>query len=692
MRKYWFILLFSFNLSFASNLPQIGAEIWIESGQTPQQIDNWFKIMADMDMPVVRLFMQWNFMQSDTNSWDFTLFDQAFRSAEKYKVKVVATLIPNKPPYFYGPEYWYSNQGSQILKTHTEMNRAANYISVIVNRYKTSSALDTWMLMNEPGQPPTPDSIAIERFQIWLKEKYVDIKKLNENWLTGFKSFDSIQYNSAWIDGGWTWPSATIDWYSFWRTHLTWSLKWIADEIRKNDSQHSLHVNPHALFDYLPYYELPEWSNLLTSMGASVHPSWHFYLHPRNKYAEALCFINDMIRGAAEPKPYWITELQGGNNLYSSTFPLCPTKDDLAQWLWTSVGSGAERVIYWCLNAKVQGTEAAEWGLLNFDDKPSERLLVSSQIAKTIHVNEKLFNGAKPVQSGITILLSPQTMVLEERIKSSNGKPGTNSGAHLKAALAYYHALSDLGIPVEIKFIDHFDWSNNKQKRVIILPHAFALTEQQIKKIDAFVYSGNKVIATGLTGLFDENNKSWMINRKFPLEPVFGGSVKDIRFLNDRFDFNMEYYQLMLPAHLWQTEINNKTGKVIALQDDKILAVKNKYGKGEAVWAPSLIDVGAYLYAGDGFKFFIQNETSDLFNKLIFTFDSPQNDVILRVLENNGKYVAIIVNQQPKIVQFTLQTKITLKPKVIYGDEYAFNINDHSIKLGANQSLVIVWE
>lgn len=685
-------LFLSFNLSYGDSYPQIGAEIWIEPGQTKQQIDHWFKILAQMDMPVARIFMQWNFMQSDTNTWDFSLFDQAFASGEKYKVKIVATLMANKLPYFFGSQYWYSNQAAQILKTNLELTRADKFIETIVNRYKHSAALDTWIVMNEPGQEPTPDPLALEHFQQWLKLKYLDIKILNSNWLTHYPSFDSIQYSKAWLEGGWTWPVATIDWYTFWRSHLTWYLTHLCEEVKKYDTTHSLHVNPHALFGYLPYYELPQWQSFLTSLGASAHPSWHFYLHPSNQYPEALCFINDLIRGAAEPKPYWITELQGGNNLYSGAFPLCPTEQDLAQWLWTSVGSGAQRVIYWCLNAKEQGTEAAEWALLNLQDQPSERLMVSSRIAKIIHDNEIIFHNAHPISSDITILLNPQTMVVEQRIKAPNNKPGTNKDAHLKAVLAYYQVMLDLGVEVNIKYFDDYHFNDTKHKQLVILPNMLAMSEQQMKKLDSFIFNGNKVIATGLTGLFDGYDKSWIIDRNFPLEHLFGATLKDLRYIDDKFDLTLNYYQLLMPAHLWQGEIENKTAKVLSLQEDKILAVKNKYGKGEAVWIPSLVDLGAWLYGSEGLRTLIQHEAGEFISHLSFSYDSAQNHLILRTLENNGKFITVLANEQSTEVKVKLKIKQDLKPTIIYGNEDAWDSSLHTIAVKAKETVVMIWQ
>src|ERR1700722_11955165 len=74
----------------AADRPLLGAEIWIEPGQTTFQIDPWFRELADSHMPVARLFLMWPYLESTPNEWNFTLYDAAFRAAEKYHVHIVA--------------------------------------------------------------------------------------------------------------------------------------------------------------------------------------------------------------------------------------------------------------------------------------------------------------------------------------------------------------------------------------------------------------------------------------------------------------------------------------------------------------------------------------------------------------------------------------------------------------------------
>src|SRR5512147_993092 len=95
--------------------PLIGAQIWLEPGQKPQDVERWFKTLADAHMPVARLFLMWNYIEREPGVWDFTLYDRAFRAAEEHRVRVVATLTPNWGPPHRG--YTYAAQGGPISDT-----------------------------------------------------------------------------------------------------------------------------------------------------------------------------------------------------------------------------------------------------------------------------------------------------------------------------------------------------------------------------------------------------------------------------------------------------------------------------------------------------------------------------------------------------------------------------------------------
>src|SRR4030042_366140 len=415
-------------ISKSLKIPEIGAQGWIEPGQTSEEIYNWFEMLPDHKMPCARLFLMWNYIEIKPGLWDFSLYDLAFNAAAKYGIRIQATLTANHGPSHYGKEFWYLNQGEEILTDKEQLSFAEVYINKTVEHYKSHKALEYWWLQNEPGQPPRNNELAMERFRGWLEDKYHKIDVLNHLWSSGFNFFNEIDYHPSW-DGlpGFYSPRPYHDWHNFWRDHLTWFLNWISDQIRKYDPIHPIHVNPHAVFDILPQYDLPSWRNFLNSLGASIHPSWHFGLLERDQYALGVSATCQIIKGAIDPKPFWISELQGGNNIFSSKRPMYPYPKDIGQWVWAGIGSGAEKIIFWCLNARRAGNEAGEWAMLDYQGNPSERLEEVSRITSILSENKDLMSGAHPAASSVTIILSPDTMLLQSRHDHFKDIPGRMS-------------------------------------------------------------------------------------------------------------------------------------------------------------------------------------------------------------------------------------------------------------------------
>ena len=75
-------------------LPMIGAQVFIEPGQTQEEIDGLFRTLHEHHMPLCRIRMFEKYMRGPAGEWDFNLFDLAFNAAEKYNVKIMATLFP----------------------------------------------------------------------------------------------------------------------------------------------------------------------------------------------------------------------------------------------------------------------------------------------------------------------------------------------------------------------------------------------------------------------------------------------------------------------------------------------------------------------------------------------------------------------------------------------------------------------
>jgi beta-galactosidase len=468
------LLLFALPLPASEPAPRrhltIGAEIIDDPVASPEKVDAWFQLLADNQMPLARIFIPHGEEQLRRMDW-------FFRAAERHHVGISATLGGSPSP---------SN---------------AAWIKEGVQRYKDSPALDSWILANEPTHAPEATEPAVAQFRAWLKGKYGSVERLNETWESHHASFDEITPVTR---GQRTNFRPFNDWYAFWRTYLAVQLEWIAQQVRAVDSVHPTHTNPHEMIGNLASgsLDLPPWRGFLSTLGFTCHPSWHFGLLRRDQFTLGISYLAEVIRGSIEPKPFWVTELQGGVNTISSNRPLYPFKEDLAQWLWTSFGAGADRVIFWLLNNRSWGVESGEWSLLDLQNQPSERLETAGKVARVINQHAALFDSSHAAESPITVILSLETMTQQEwaaqawTVTSTEaGKttraPGRDRGAHVLAALAYFQTLSEMGIPARIKHIHDYDWqTKSAERRLAILPNVAVLSREQADNIEALCATG----------------------------------------------------------------------------------------------------------------------------------------------------------------------------------------------------------
>lgn len=677
--------------------PQLGAEIFLEPGQKVEDIDSWVKTMAEGHFSVARVFVLWNYIETKPDKWDFTLYDALFRAAEKYGIKITPTLVPNEAPYYWGREYFYLTHDMGMYRTKVLRERSKVYIEKVVERYKSSPALDSWWLYNEPNGFPRVQGnnsfenweLGIDEFRSWLREKYTNITALNLAWQSYFSSFQEIVYDPVWMKGGWVWQGPYYDWYEFNSKFINDQISWIRKEIWAIDSLHKFTTNPPGIFNSLGHYDLKGMAETVDFLGASLHPSWFFSMVPREKYGFAVSWINDLLYGVAgSGRPYWVSELQGGSNWHSK-FPLNPSPEDIANWTWTSIGSGASRVIYWLLNARMQGNESTEWALLDFQQNPSERMKQAIEIGKIIDAEKNNFSMAKPYLSPITILVSSRSLLMEERKfgNSSNNIAAVNPMAHQKAAMAFYNSLMQLGIPVQVKLINNLEANSNLKNQIAIIPNAISLTLDEINKIKLFVAKGNEAIITGLTGLYDENEKSWIVNRKSPMDELVGGAFKDI--LSDSVKFGIPIEKLQIFNQLIYSEISPLKSRTIGEFKGKIVGTEFRFEKGKVVWIPSLIGVGAWEYGDKGLSQVLYKELGGILNNIPFRFSSYSENCYQKVLKTPSGYITMLFNEGNSSKDVQLVAPQKLNPIVLFGPQINALKN---FSLPSKSTIVLEWK
>ncbi|NLR93962.1 beta-galactosidase trimerization domain-containing protein [Flammeovirga agarivorans] len=646
--------------------PFVGGQVFIEPGQTKEEIRTWFKILKDHDMNVCRIRMFETYMKDTQGNWDFSLFDIAFDEAKKNDIRVFATIFPETAFDDLG--------GFKFPGSKEKLDEVSAFIKAVVSHYKDHPALDTWVLINEPGGGELEENT-------FALEKYEDFKKSLDR--TGFDERTGYQY----LD---------LSWYEFYRYSNTWYLTWLKDQVHEYHPESHVHVNPHGIFENLPEYDLQEWEPILGSLGASAHASWHLGIFNREEYTHGISGIGEIVRGGAGNLPWMMTELQGGNNTFSGYDAMCPTKEEIEQWLWSSFAGGARGAIFWTLNPRTSGVEAGEWSMLNFQNKPSDRLIAASQVAKAVKDNPTYFEKSVVVESGVNLLYTSPSFYIEQKLQSP--KPGDFEGrlegASIKSIMAFYKAFNDLGIQSNIKDIRGFDFTKkNYIGETIVLANQVSLDPEYKKDLESFVSKGGKLIVTGLTGYYDKR-AICLLNTSTPFENLLGGNIAEYKVVGNTFEIPLLDTHAALNAHLWKGSIEVKNAKPVIVAENEILGTKNKFGKGEVYWVPSCIGLGARVSEDNtSLVEFLKKVTLPQKNEEIIAFATTTPNVLLKTLKTEGTYLTVLINKGQKTQSVQLTGLNDFTGVSLYGESLGKKVNGKTaFTIKPEETIVIGWE
>ena len=666
-------------LSINGQKTELGTEIWIEPGYSKENIMEWARITADAGFKDVRIFMMWTHVEPALNKWDFEVYDWMFEACEKYNLKLQVTLNANQPAYHYGKEYWGSIHSHAIFSDEKIRIPAEKYIKKVVERYKNSPALDNWWLMNEPYPMDEENPSILSGFRAEMKKKYVKIDELNKLWNSDFNSFDEIKDVSKIFNAEWGAAIPYYDWIRYCNKHLTDFQRWVRDIVWKYDKGHPFHTNPGAYLTMVHRQEASDWRPFLNSLGLSIHPSWHFDIFRSDQYAMGVAATCELGRNVASPNPFWISELSGGNNM----FRYCPSSDEIAQWTWIGISEGAQKIIYWLLNARTSGNESGEWALLDFQNEPTERLRTATKVAECLTRDSSFFNHAKPVASNIIILLSPESSLTYDRKGKSN--------LHTMAAMGCYEALTERGIAPQIKLTQNFQWSKSRGKAVI-MANMITIPDILIDSIKIFLNNGNKMIVLGPTGFYNEFEDCRFLN--FPLKKEFGAEMQEFRSVTERFQLSSEDGKYNFAANKILGIIKNLSATTLFTMNKEITGIRNKTEKSEVVWIPSSIDLGAWLYDTGALSQFLSDELSHYYANQPFTFTGKTNNVMMQTMHNGGTYLTVITNDLSTANKVQLINKLNKTARIVYcTDPERRDVNvSGKIPLSPKECLVLLWE
>ncbi len=638
--------------------PMIGAEVFIEPGQSPGYIDSLFLTLQQHHMTITRIRLFENYMRKADGSWDFSLFDQAYLAAEKYGINIWGNFFPATSFEDVG--------GFKFPRSRAHLDSIADFIRQVVLHFRSFKSHGGWALLNEIGSAKVPASpLSQERYQAWMR---TNAYRPQPQQYRGF-GFDEQRFLVE---------------------HNTWYLQWLAGQVRRYDPDAHLHVNNHAIFQLAGEYDFPSWRSVLSSFGGSAHASWHFGYFKRNRYSYAVAANSAILQAGAGNKPWLMTELQGGNNTYSGYDAMCPTKEEIAQWIWSVVGGGGKGAIFWSLNPRAGGFEAGEWAMLDYQGQPSDRLQAAGEVARVMEQHAALLAKARPVAPAVHLLYTRSSLWVEEKMQMG-GAPleGRETGGVMKSVLGYYETLLEMGVPASIGDWESFDFSKQDYAgQVIILAHQVSLPRTMIPKLEHFVRQGGTLIVDGLTGYYDENAIATM-QTGFPLQPLLGGRVLEWKMEGNEVPLRLNNSSNILPGHAWRGYLQPTTGRLLSTQGQQVFALQNQWGRGTVLWWPTLVGLGSRMQGNNALAACLQDLFRQQSVKAPLSFSQHYPGLQMQTLQTEGGWISIMINKSGSKVSPRVLLPAGVKARVLYGAGTA--VQGTTTQLQPEETLVVFW-
>ena len=620
----------------------IGSQLFINRNDDCHQIHSWVQDMASHGLHYIRLFLSWDLLERQAGQWQFEQFDAAFDAAAEHGMEIVGTLMSVSPP-----GWMRATQGMQDIGDLDDASFFAasmDYIDRVVSRYASHPALHSWIAWNEPSRPLAQNNPQhVGQFRSFLKEKYHTIEALNEQSFQQYENFeqilDSNQSGSALEFKSYT---GDIDWLEFTTATLNKQIRNIVERCRASDQQHPIHINPHRISQCMSHCGQDIWQQapICDFIGSSVHPAWHSVRFAKNRIQQSVAQFADMMRSATPDKNdlFWVTELQGGPTVFSAFEASGPRPQEIRQWIWESIGSGAKAVLFWCYNDRDDGFEAGEWSLLQQNGKPGKRLAAIKQSIDEIKQHHALLEHSKPHQGEIGILISSASWNLS--VVEGEGEDVNNPRNQQMASDAVcgaYALAQDAGF--EVRFI-HEDTLNVLEAETfscLLVPSCTALKTDSISALQRYANDGGHIIADGLCGWKDSSG-SLARSQQEHIAQLFGGSVAEIYGASTE---TFSYGQQQSPASLFELQFDS--GHALGhWRDGSPAVIKQTHQAGSAT------RIGTVFFQA----YFMQPETTRLvlFQDLLPSQlqppirIEPSTSIRLRRLQHNDGELCVLMN------------------------------------------------
>ncbi|RZU10786.1 beta-galactosidase [Streptomyces sp. BK239] len=461
------------------------------------------RLMRDAGVNSVTLgVFSWSRIEPRPGAREFGWLDKLMDLMHDNGVGVVLATPTSSPPPWLGRlhpetlprdehgaiEWWGGRQhfshSSAVYRRH-----AAAVTEDLAARYGRHPALTLWHINNEYCTYDHGDEAAAA-FRRWLRERYGTLDALNEAWGTAF-----------WGQGYDTWdgilparrthylrnPAQLLDFRRFTSDAL---LECYLAE-RDIVARHSPHVPVTTNF-------MPLWSGLDAWRWAEEEDvvSVDLYPDPRDPYgAQAGALVQDLTRSQARGPWMLMEQAAGPVNWRGVNHPKPRGVNRL--WSLQAVARGADAVCYFQWRQSRQGAEKFHSGMLSHAGEQGRTFAEVKQLGRDLARLGPHVTG-RPVAAEVAVLHDWHSWWAG----AQDGRPSTEVD-YPDVLTAWHRALWRAHLTADFAHPEH----DLTPYRLVVVPQLYALTENAVDNLLAFVRDGGTLVSGFLTGVADHDDR-----------------------------------------------------------------------------------------------------------------------------------------------------------------------------------------
>lgn len=571
-------------------------------GTTPER-DQWLRDMENMKklgFNTIRGWMVWNTLEQREGDIDYDYISTFLESAEQFDLQVGLLFHLHACPHWAVDKfskYFYLTEEQLPFEPAVRPNTPSGgwpglcfdneevremeerFITSVMKETKKYKNVAFYEPMNEPHQwvdyTKSPAGIfcycpaTMEKFRLWLQNKYGSIEALNDAWGYSYNDFSQVRpprWTSSYCD--------YIDFRMFTIDNVAQEIRFRSDIIRANDNKP---VIAHAwgggavTCSQLGGMAFDDWKN------AEIFDKWGYSAFPNtDKDCCVLGLGCDATRNAAGGKDFWQSELSAGvkGGVLKNNGRISDKTFD--KFSLESIRHGAKGLLYWQYRRERIGAEMGGFAMTDYDGGPTNLTKKAGEIGKFLAQYGEILEKGTTASAQVALVFSIRSYLADWAANSMK----SNKYA-IDSMTGYYRMLWEENIPVDVI---HESYPGDLSRyKLIILPTAIAIDPGFAHKLRRYIENGGTVLSEHSFGLFNETFKMSYQVPGYGFAEVFGAHEDDLlKRSNLTVSDGTQSYHIT-GNKFSETFRDHKGNALLYYEDGSPAVITNRFGKGLAI-------------------------------------------------------------------------------------------------------------